>query len=143
MKPSVILDTSVVVKWFLTKEEKHVEEAHILLRTIEKKQIEAWAPAFLLVELANILLRKKALPSKMVDQVIQKMKSVGIQFIPFNSTASRSLIALCDTYQLTTYDGLYLLLATEKKCPLITLDDQLLKAKDVAISLVQWANEKK
>lgn len=55
------------------------------------------------------------------------------------SRAFSSLLPLCRTYQLTSYDAIYLDVAVRRNLPLATLDDDLRKAaRKLGVRLLTW-----
>ena len=58
MAVKIVVDTSVLVKWIKTKDERLLEEARHLLHQIEAKPLNVHVPALLLYEVGNILLLK-------------------------------------------------------------------------------------
>lgn len=58
MARKIVVDTSVLIKWVKTKDEKLLREARRLLTSIERRPLEVHVPALLLYEVGNILLLK-------------------------------------------------------------------------------------
>ncbi len=136
--PKIVIDASIVVKWFLSDKENGVKEATQIYSLLQKNKIDVYAPSFLLIELANVLLQKKHLSAQVVAQVMQKLQTSGIHFIDFEVNETQDLVSLAFEHTLTSYDCLYLLLATHKKIPLLTTDKQLLKVQNSSISLEEF-----
>jgi predicted nucleic acid-binding protein len=131
----IVIDASIVIKWLTLQKEEKVVEARKVAQLLLQGKIQVWAPSFLLVEVTNILLKKKKMSIEMMDKAIQEIKKTGIQFVDFNVSEIGKLTQLAIQNSLTTYDAMYLLIAKEKKIPLLTLDRQLLKITDMCISL--------
>jgi len=130
-----VIDASIVIKWLVLQREEKVAEARKVVQLLLQGKIQVWAPSFLLVEVTNILLKKKKMSIEVMDKAIQEIKKTGIQFVDFDVSEIGKLTRLAVQHSLTTYDAMYLLIAKEKKIPLLTLDRQLLKITDVCISL--------
>jgi|SRR5579859_5689595 len=135
MKQTIVVDSNIVNKWFLRQNETELEQSYDVYRKIKNGLIKAWAPSFLLIEVSNILLYKKQFSEKAVDQIIEKIQNSGISFVEFNVIYLKELVRLSKLHDLTTYDGLYLLLALQKNCQLVTADKKLLNVKEVGVSL--------
>ncbi len=92
---------------------------------------------FLLIEVINICLNKKHFSFQRTLTVVKQLLVIGIMFIETDLGVENlgSLIELVNKHNISSYDALYLLLAKEKKCKLLTFDDQLLKIKDLTTLL--------
>ena len=137
---TLVTDVNVVLKWFSSVNEEDVTAARHLYQQLQLGKIEVYAPSSLLIEVANIFLHKKHFSEKEVKESLERIQNSGIHFVDFSAENMDKLIELCDHHQLTTHDGLYLLLAQEKKSYLITTDEQLLKVKRTCLSLKEWVN---
>jgi predicted nucleic acid-binding protein len=58
MAGTIVVDTSVLIKWMKTKDEELLAEARRLLRQVERRSLAVHVPALLLYEIGNILLLK-------------------------------------------------------------------------------------
>jgi len=130
-----IIDTSVVIKWFSLENEKNIKESLDVLIRIKKGEITVFSPDFLLIETANIAYKKKHLKSVRIKEIINRLKGCGIKFVEFERGETDKLLEIMEKYKTTAYDGLYLLLAKEKKCKLLTFDDELLRIKNLTVGI--------
>src|SRR6266542_4108549 len=64
MAGTIVVDTSVLIKWIKSRDEELVPEARKLLEQIEKRSLQVVVPALLLYEIGNILLLKTRLDSE-------------------------------------------------------------------------------
>jgi predicted nucleic acid-binding protein len=113
-----VLDTSVVVKWFLD------EEGSEAARFLQTQEIEISAPHFLLVEVANVLwkhVRKGKLEAVTGSRILVALGEVPIQWHE-DSGLFLEAYRLANQTGRTVYDCLYLTLARAAGCPLITAD---------------------
>lgn len=126
----LVLDASVVLEW-LSKGKK-ADAATTIHNHILQGVIAAWAPDFLLVEVANILLRKKNLPQDDVRKFIETLLAMGILFDdePDHGTI-RAIVDLAGTYRITTYDAKYIYLAQKLRCKLVSFDQDLLRITEL------------
>jgi|SRR3990170_5828393 len=131
----IVVDASVVVKWFAKEKEEKIEEAFKVFRLIKKGKVKAWSPVFLLVEVLNISSRKKGLEEKDVENLLDELIQSGISFQNLSTDKVRELPKIVSRYKITAYDALYFLLAKEKKCKIITLDKELLRVKEMTTDL--------
>lgn len=120
------------------QEEFDVDLARRLFSQIVNGRIYAIAPRFMIVEFVNIMIRKKGYPVEKTNKLAEDIASSGIDLRQLPSDAS-DLIDLMAEYNVSAYDGLYIQLAKQEKCPLLTDDRKLLKLKDnIAISLSEF-----
>ena len=128
--PELIIDASVALKWFPLKGENSIEEALDIWDAIQLKKLKAYAPTFMLVEVANVLARKKKVETVVFRAVLNKLTDSEIVFTNLNKADLRRLGSLMRRYGLTAYDAQYLLLARQLKCKLVSYDEELLKISD-------------
>lgn len=76
MAPKIVVDTSVFIKWFKTRDEDLVKEARSLLGEVETRPVEVHVPALLLYEVGNILLLKTQLDPAALSDVIDRLESL-------------------------------------------------------------------
>ena len=126
----IIVDASVALKWFPIKGETFVEESRDVWKAVQSGRIKAYAPLFLLVEVANVLARKKKVEPAVYKNILKKLADSEIVFIDLKKNDLVSLGVLINKYGLTAYDTQYLLLARQLKCKLVSYDEELLKISD-------------
>jgi len=135
--PKYILDSSIVIKWISDENEKNVEDAFNVYRAFRKGQIELVAPGFILIEILNICFKKKHLAIDKIKKAIKFIEKSGIRFLNLDDEATNDLVKIMFEFSTTSYDSLYLLLAKQEKCKLLTADEELLKIRNLTISLDQ------
>ena len=133
--PEVIIDASLVVKWFSVDQEEYLNEALEVLGFTKERKIRAFAPVFLIIEVINILFKKKKLAASKIRSIIERLRDSGIDFVEFNLGDLEKLINMAARYKTTSYDALYLLLAKEKKCKLLPFDEELLGIETLTIGV--------
>jgi len=131
----IVIDASAVVKWFSSEREKYFEESLELLGSIKRGKVLAYAPLFLLVEILNVSLMKKHLKEEKSKRIIQELMQSGIHFIQLDEEGIRGIDKIMYEYEVTSYDAIYLYLAKEKECKLLTFDNQLLKIGKLTMSM--------
>ena len=135
--PKYILDSSIAIKWISDENEKNVEDAFNVYRAFRKGQIELVAPRFILIEILNICFKKKHLAIDKIKKAIKFIEKSGIRFLNLDDEATNDLVKIMFEFSTTSYDSLYLLLAKQEKCKLLTADEELLKIRNLTISLDQ------
>lgn len=129
----IIVDANLIIGGFARDETNN--EAIKIISKIKLGEIEAVAPNFLLIEVLNILIKKKKLDLNVIKKIIKEILDLGITFKAFITSNILELNEICYKYKVTSYDGLYLLLAKKEKTKLVTNDQELLKIKNLTIDL--------
>jgi predicted nucleic acid-binding protein len=125
----VVLDASVILKWYLPDEEQG-EEALDLLKRYISDDLEIIAPSLLEYEVINGLMvarKRTRLSDDAILSAIEGLGNLGIRFLGFSGQYAR-LIYFCNTYRRSAYDASYLSVAESEKIPFITADEALYKA---------------
>lgn len=133
--PEFIIDASVALKWFPIKGEDSVEEARGIWQAIQSGGIKAYTPLFMLVEIANVLARKKKVETTVFNHILRKLADSKIDFVDLKKADLRKLGFLVNKYHLTAYDAQYLLLAKQLNCKLVSYDEELLKISDWVVGV--------
>jgi predicted nucleic acid-binding protein len=117
----VVVDTSVVYKWFVSLGQDALDAATELLSAHLEGEVSLVAPASLPLELANGLRHS---PVAEAD-VLEMVASFDLAHIEMIELASRLLLdatRLAYRHGITVYDAVFLALAEELDCPLATAD---------------------
>lgn len=136
----VILDASVIYKWFVDEEPQKIT---ITARKLRDKFIKGGqsvlAPTILLYELANAFAFKTSLELRYIRKFWAKFTEYNIPVISPNAEFMEKAISFSKKYSVSVYDSSYAVLALENKCDLITADDKF--AKQVNLPFVKTLNE--
>jgi predicted nucleic acid-binding protein len=118
----VVLDTSVLVKWFKEDHEAHLVAARALRERYLRGELVISAPPLLFVELLNIAARRWGWDVGRLDKLAERMSAFGfrVQQPPLRR------IAYWAGQGLTAYDACYVALAEELRSVVITADDLIL-----------------
>ena len=128
MSGELVIDSSVVVKWFVDEELDDI--AKVIRSEWKTRRLVCFVPDLLFVEMGNIIWkkrRKNEIASADASLVID-----GLQQLPWRVTSTESLLE--DAYKIATrldrtvYDSCYLALAQRLGCPFVTADDRLANA---------------
>ncbi|MDO8657946.1 MAG: type II toxin-antitoxin system VapC family toxin [Candidatus Levybacteria bacterium] len=124
----VIIDASVVFKWFTVdeKEQDLVPALKLLDLHLHKKEIII-VPDLLLYELANALATKTKMTLNKIKTNLQDLEDIQLKLIPVTFKLISKAITFSKTYKVSAYDAIYAVLAKEKKCNLITADVKFIK----------------
>ena len=127
----LVLDVSVAVKWVLPLSgEPLTTEALELLDRFAKRKVDFLVPDLFWVELGNVLW-KAARTSRCAPQdaeaALLALRSRNLPTISSDGLLEQALsIAL--TFDRTMYDSIYVALAVQSHCDLITADERLANA---------------
>lgn len=130
----VVVDTSVLVKWFL--QENHSDEALLLRDALRDGLVRGACPDFALVELGNVLRYK--FPVGDVDRTKASVRSVtglGMKVIASSPGIVSDAIGLAYAHDLAVYDAIFVALARDLGYPLVTADEALI-ARTAALGFV-------
>lgn len=116
----VILDTSVVLKWFVDEEKSQI--ARDIRDRYIRGEISINVPDLLLHEVANALLNKQSFTEHAVTEVVQSIFDMGINIIAPVPHIMKKAINLSYKNKITEYDAHYLALALDMNYKLITAD---------------------
>ncbi len=125
MAAKIVIDTSVLIKWFKTRDEDLLKEARALLEEVETRPLDVHVPALLLYEVGNILLVKTRLGSVGLDNAIERLETLPFIVAPPATPLLKRAARLGRELALTFYDASFLALAVELDCPYITADRRL------------------
>ncbi len=133
---AALLDTSVVVKWFLPEEDSvraiNLRESHV------RDEVQLYAPDILLMELANALRYSPLTSAEEIPQALELLSELNITTIEFELEILLSAVTLSLENDLAIYDSYFLALAQALELPLITADRKMLSrltADDGALSM--------
>ncbi|MGA8762513.1 MAG: type II toxin-antitoxin system VapC family toxin [Candidatus Sulfotelmatobacter sp.] len=136
----IVVDASVGVKWCLPAiDEQLVPQAVGLLQAFRQGAIRFFVPDLFWVELANVLwkaVRRRRLSLKNAEFAFSQMRELGIPTLPSAPFLSEAL-RLAASYDLTVYDGVYVVLAVQSGVELVTADERLANAL-AAYLPVKW-----
>ncbi len=125
MAPKIVVDTSVLIKWFKTRDEDLVKEARHLLKEVETRPFEVHVPALLLYEVGNVLLLKTRLGAAGLADTLQRLEALPFTVAPPATPLLKRAARLGRELGLTFYDASFLALAVELDCSFITADRRL------------------
>ena len=119
-----VVDASVVVKWFLP--EVHSEAA----QCYRAPEHEILAPDLILPETGNAIwkrVRQGQLPRDEAMAIVRLLQTGSIQVRPSAPYLDRASTIAMD-HDRSVYDSLYVALAEQEDCPLVTADRKLFNA---------------
>ena len=119
----IILDASVIVKWF--SEEEHTDKALKIRERIRIGKEKVIVPDLLLYELANALKYNPNFDASDVSDALTSIFDMDINIVTPIPETINSAIKLGFQYNITVYDAFYIALARETELIYITADKRL------------------
>jgi predicted nucleic acid-binding protein len=125
--PLLILDTSVVLKWFLETGEPDIAAARRIRQAFLSGRCTLGAPDILLMEVANALTTGRGASPKDVSETISVIIELGIHLIDLQVVSLIKAVELASTYRAAVYDTYFLASAIEMGGLLVTADEAFLR----------------
>jgi len=127
----ILLDASVVLKWFLPEEERETALA-LLDAHIAQEELIA-VPELLYYEVSNILAVKAPLPDEAIFEALDYLFDLELEVFSLGREEYLEAVRLARAYHLSVYDASYVALAQSLGVSFITADERLaLKLKELA-----------
>ena len=125
MVPAVVIDSSVAVKWILPEAGR--QAALDVLDAYEAAKVNLIAPSLLVAEVASVLskrCRRKLLNQDQAREAFRLFQE-RCPILTDVSEPAPFALELSLAHGLSLYDCLYLALAIERGCELVTADERL------------------
>ena len=122
-----VIDSSVALKWFSTEEEADLDKAIKLQFEIIDLSSSITVPDIFFYEILNVLLKKKELTQKDMEDAILSLYEMYPQIIYPNPELLKKTIHLAKKENLTFYDATFVVTAIDNNYILITEDLEMLK----------------
>jgi predicted nucleic acid-binding protein len=127
-----VLDASVVLKWFHSEGEGHVEAARRLRERFEAGDLRVVAPPLLWLEVLNVAARSWRLSAAQLDRLAAALPELGFEL----AEPDLAGVARWAADGLTAYDAAYVALAEQAGVRLITDDAEIVRtASELATPL--------
>jgi predicted nucleic acid-binding protein len=128
----VVLDASVVLKWFRADGERHLEPARALRARFEAGQLAVVVPPLLRLEIVNVAGRRWRWGEAALIELAVSLDELGFEF----EEPELPRVASWTARGLTASDAAYVALSEVSTTPLITDDDLIISlAGEVATAL--------
>ncbi len=135
----VVVDASVVLKWFRAHEERHLDAARRVRRAFEAGNLAVLAPTLLPLEIMNVASRRWHWNEAALVELARALEEVGFDL----REPELARVARWTARGLTSYDAAYVALAEAEAVRLITDDDLIVAASpEVATALIDATTER-
>src|SRR5229473_6193391 len=140
MSNTVVVDTSIVIKWVIDETDSSIAVA-LLARWISEGLI-ILAPSLLAYEITNVLYQRLRKGSITLDEAEDALQYVLLRELKLDTSQNYALSkrAMAFAYQFSlpaTYDAHYLALAERENCEFWTADARLLNALNGKLAWVR------
>jgi predicted nucleic acid-binding protein len=139
MDGPVVLDTSVVIKWF-RQGEVLAGQALSLRDAYLDGRIGVSVPSLLAYELANVLRYKNDLTTEQVQEAVQSLFDTGLEWVLPSSAVMRRVVEMACVYETTVYDTAFAALAESLSATFVTADERLARCLE-ALPFVRFLGE--
>lgn len=120
MTSTLVIDSSVIVKWLNTVNEEYVEQANKILEDALLDRVILIAPELAKYEVGNVLLLGKKVAFKNVATQLETLHSLPIAFIAQSLSLTKETYRIAETSKITYYDAAFIALAKQEKATLVT-----------------------
>ena len=121
-RQALVVDASVVVKWFSAPGEASVAQAVDIMENHAREEILLAVPDLLYYEVANALAYNSALSAGNVQLAVRRLFALRLQTWPTNAELMAASLALAREHSITVYDACYVALAEELGGVWLTFD---------------------
>jgi predicted nucleic acid-binding protein len=125
---TVVVDTSVVVKWFHADGEHEVVESRALLAAHRDEVLTAYVLELGIYELANVLLRSLGWSAADTADQLEDLSVICGPALTPAPAWHRMAAALAEEHRLSFYDATFVAAARATESTLVSADKQLLSA---------------
>jgi predicted nucleic acid-binding protein len=126
MNAHIVPDTSVVIKWF-RQGEILAEQALALRAAYLDGHLQVYVPTLLAYELANVLRYKDDLTTAQVEEAVQSLFDLGLQWAPPSAVVMRRAAVIARDADATVYDATFAALAESLDASFVTADERLVR----------------
>lgn len=123
MPDNLVVDASVVVKWF--HEELDTRLAEKFQESIARGKTRAIVPVLLFYEVANVLTLKAGSQINEIIAANQVLRSLPFQVVPAIDGLLDGAIEIAHQHKISVYDAIYLAVANAHDIILVTADEKL------------------
>lgn len=138
----IVIDASVVLKWYLADEE-YSQKAISLLKKYISNELDILAPSLLEYEVINglIITKKRGrIQEKKILSAIDGFISLEIKLKSL-SLFYPKVLHYCKIYNRSVYDASYLAMADEESISLVTADERLYNVVRKDLKWVKWLGD--
>lgn len=135
-----VIDASVIVKWLNQEREPDSDRALDILHRASSKMLSLYTSDLAVHEVLNALIRGKGIRGHILQDAIESFFMLPLIILATDFTAAATAAVIAQQHALTFYDAMYMALAFDMGCPLITANTKHQKslAEIIVLPLSQW-----
>lgn len=124
LRKKYVLDASVVIKWYFTKNESELDIANYLYERVSKNEIILVSPDLIIYEVLNFFTFKLEIPLEKINDIISEINDI-IFIINIDSVIALKSLEISRKINKSFYDSTYVALSELLDCTLVTTDNKL------------------
>jgi predicted nucleic acid-binding protein len=142
MPTNIVLDTSVIIKWF-RQEEVWAEQALKLRAAYLEGIVSIIVPWLLIYEVANVLRYKKDYSTEQVQTAVQILFDMQLIWIEPDPKLINQAVHLAHLHDVAVYDATFAAIAEENSVVFFTADDRFVRRTDALefVQFLSWADQ--
>ena len=117
---TLVIDTSVIIKWLNQDNEENIDKADKILENVKNGQAGIIAPELAKYEAGNVLLHGKKLRLEQALIALSSLYTLPISFITESKDLAEQTYSLAESLGITYYDAAFLALAKKYEAILVT-----------------------
>jgi predicted nucleic acid-binding protein len=122
---AILLDSSVIVKWFVNEEDSLL--AHQVQAAWMQGKIDLFYAELSLFEVGNALFFSKLFTPAEIVVALDAVYTLGMALLPMNSYALHNAIQLSYDHRITIYDAYLVALAMQNRLGFVSADRRLVQ----------------
>lgn len=119
-KKRIVVDSSVIVKWINTQEEKDIDRADKILHDAQEEKIEIYTSELAKYEIGNALLKGKQLQLPQAYASLATIYALPVTFVSETEELANESYKIGQDLKITYYDASFLSLSKKYKATLVT-----------------------
>lgn len=119
-KKRIVVDSSVIVKWINTQEEKNIDRADKILHDAQEEKIEIYTSELAKYEVGNALLKRKQLQLPQAYASLGTAYALPVTFVSETEDLANESYKIGQDLKITYYDASFLSLSKKYKATLVT-----------------------
>lgn len=132
---TLVIDTSVFIKWLNQDNEKDIDKADQILQEVRAGKTELIVPELIKYEIGNVLLKGKQLMPEQAYISLGTAYSLPMTFVTESEQQAKDTYSLAYDLGISYYDASFISLAKQYNATLVT-DNMKHQGKDASIKVV-------
>jgi predicted nucleic acid-binding protein len=124
LKKKYILDASVVIKWYFTRNESELDIANYFYDKVSKDEIVIVSPDLMIYEVLNFFTSRLEVPLEKINDILSELYDI-LFVINTDSAIQLKSFEISRKIKKSIYDSIYIALSEMLDSPLITSDNKL------------------